>query len=207
MVKLLSPGNWSSYGEDLTEAQNFSTGYQYKDGLFYLTNPKLILPFSTTEAKGYACISKESTCDNLYEVTISNDISYRDGREHYYQKVNINDNTASFKYIELDLKDEYILSDYFTENELENAFSTDESIISLENKKLVLKKVGEASIIYEEADVYKELQIKVTTNATSEKNEAPNNPKTSTPIIALIILILITPILIRVYKSNKNLIL
>ena len=185
MVVLSYRSHRISAAESVENWHYLGDGYQYIDDKFNLLNPKKTMLASTSGGHGYTCISKESICDQLYYVEISESYDSHDGgRAYTYSKVII-PNEIKKETAQLYLGDTKVIEEYFSLDEINSIIITNPSIIEIKNGKIITKSVGETYLIYEDNDTYKEIKISI----IEEKKEINENPKTNMNIHILLMIV------------------
>ncbi len=155
---------------DIEDYYLYSDQYIKKDNQYELVSPKKIYPSTDIGETGYTCRSKEATCESLYRITVTDIFDTHDGgRLSYVNKLNISNAEKEKKVM---LMGSEKIDDFFTKTELNNIYSSDESVAIIKNGELVLYKVGNTDLIYEDDFTYKVVHLTVTNDSLS------NNPKT-----------------------------
>lgn len=173
-----------------------SNHFTKKDGQYYLINPTKAFLTEDGGTTGYTCRTHEDHCDSLYRIDIDEEYDGHDGREITYNLLNI-DNNAIEK--ELKISDSFDITTFFTSEEINHAFSTKPAIADIKNGKLVLYRVGQTDIIFENDTTYKVIHLTVTQEALS------GNPKTNSSSAFAVLLgsLLITALVIE-KRKDKN---
>ena len=174
-----------------------SDNYIRKDNQFILQNPRRVYPGADAGESGYTCHSKETTCDQLYYIEVTSIADIHDGgRLVYSYLLNIKDTVIEK---EVAITSNYDITSVFTPPELLKIFTTDPSIAEIANGKLVIHKIGEIDVIYEDDTTYKVLHLSITNELL------PDNPKTAgTTIFGTILGVLLISALIIIPKKFIN---
>lgn len=206
-LSIIREGGFDSAGNAINTMADYanhyylvSDSYKKENNEFILLNPKKVYPASDANEEGFTCKSNDNKCNKLYYIHVGNYYETHDGgRKSDLDLLEITTNTINK---EIKLKDDYKLSAFFNEEELPNVFSTNKEVANIVNNELVLYKVGNTDLIYENDFNYKAIHLKVTDDLLHNET-IPKNPNTRNNIILLLILCIM---LLSIIPFRKKLI-
>ena len=196
LFSVINPVTGKNYlaGVDVEDYYLMSDQYIIEDDHYVIIDPKIVYPVLET-GSGYSCHNHDTTCTTLYRLTIDEEYDNHDGRRAVYDLLTIN---KSEKHKTLSLRSGGNVNDFFTNEELKKSFSTNTEIANIDNANLLLYRVGNTDIIYEDDIKYKVMHLRV-------KNDGLiNNPKTGSSLIIILIVTCLCVLGVKFHKMLNN---
>ena len=186
-------GNNYSYAEPVEDYYLVSDEYIKEDGIFRLVDPYRVMPGAFDDLTGYTCRTKGDTCESLYTVSISGSFDVHDGG-----RLNRFTLLGELKEKELNLKlnEKYEIKEFFTDEEISKIVVTNPEVAGVSENGLILYKVGETDLIYEDDFNYKVIHLIVT--------EDMLNPNTNDALFILIGIFAISFVVVYLLKRKEK---
>lgn len=174
-----------------------SENYKKENNKYYLINPEKVYPSADAGKQGYTCHSHEDSCENLFKINVTNQYDSHDGgRKSIIENLVI---TTKEENKELKKHEKLDLTTFYTKRELSQVFSSNPEVADIKDEELILYKVGETKLIYEDDFTYKAINLKVT------EDDLNKNPNTKTSLYIIVSFILLNIIIVYiVFNKKKN---